>query len=171
MNIPRSPGQIFTDGPFGFQTWRNTMAFWPQSEQVGPVGEATVIYEPSHPHRTVPTLIHAGLFTGIEPLSTSESCSTFSLAPLSPSPNHSDFTSSVSEYPGSCYSSGRTIPDPLNLHLEAGELGFHWGRKNASAEPPPLPDPGVSGFQALGGKSMGSLPSEDGLTSSETHQG
>ncbi len=146
------------------------MAFWPQSEPVGPVGETTVIYEPSHTHRAMPTLIHAGLLTGREPLSTSETCSTLSLAPLCPSPNFSGFTSSVSEYAGSYYPSDGTIPDPLNLHLEAGELGFHWGRKNASAGTPPLPDPGVSRFQTLGGNSMGSLSSEDGLTSSETRQ-
>lgn len=165
MNIPRSPGRMFTDGPFGFQSWRNTIPFWPLSEPVGPVGETTVVFEPSHTHRAMPTLIQAGL-----PLSASESCPTFSLAPLWSSPDCSGFTSTVSEHAESYYPSGGTIPEPLDLHLEAGELGFHLGRKNTSAEPPPLPDPGVSTFQALGGKSMGSSPSEDGLTSSETHQ-
>ena len=144
------------------------MAFGRQSEHVG---EPTVIYEPSNMYRNMPAWIQAGFLTEIEALSTSEGCSTFSFVPtLGPELNFSGLTSNVSEHPGSSHSLGETISNPLDLYQGTGEFEFHCERKDAPTEPPSLTDPGTSRIQALGGESMGSLLSGDGLTSSVTHQ-
>lgn len=140
-----------------------------QSDPFGALGGPTIIYGPPHNHPNMPTMIQSGPFTGIEPPSTSEYY--FSLAPtLWPEQNYSNFTSSMSEYSDPPHSSDEILPDALHLQLGVGEPGFQQGRKNASTEPIPLPDAGASRFQALGGESMGSSLSENGVTSSETHQ-
>lgn len=146
------------------------MTFGRPSEHVE---ESTVIYDHSSTHRNImPTWIQTEFLTGIETLSTSECCSTFSLVPtLGPELNFSGLTSNVSEHPGPSHSPGETIPNPLGLYLGAGELDFHWESNRPPSEPPSLPDPGASRYQALGRKSMGSVLSTEGQTSTETNQG
>jgi hypothetical protein len=146
------------------------MAFELQPEQAASVEEPIVIYEPLRTHRDVPACIHAGL-AGIEHLTVPEIYPPPSMVPgLGPELDYFGFDSGVAEFAGPSHSPCEVVPGPLNLHLGAGELDSHGGRKDTPTEPSPLSDPDVSRLQVLAGESMGSLLSGDSVTGSETHQ-